>query len=117
MTDRSPTGQRVQRWYKSGRWRALRAAQIAAHPFCQCPHHLGKKVRADFPEFGGVAVVDHKVPHRGDAKLFWDRKNLQTMTKQCHDRFKQSQETGGSGFLRGADEDGLPLDKAHPFYG
>jgi 5-methylcytosine-specific restriction protein A len=30
-------------------------------------------------------VVDHVVPHRGDAILFWDRANWQSMCKPCHD--------------------------------
>ncbi len=103
-------------WYKAKRWQSLRARQLRLHPYCQCPHHEGKKLRADDPEHGG-AVVDHIEPHRGDAKLFFSRRNLQSMTKQCHDRYKQSEESGGAGFLKGSDEDGWPLDKAHPFYG
>jgi 5-methylcytosine-specific restriction protein A len=30
-------------------------------------------------------VVDHRVPHRGDDHLFWDRSNWQAMSKPCHD--------------------------------
>jgi 5-methylcytosine-specific restriction protein A len=41
-------------------------------------------------------VVDHKVPHRGDMKLFWDRNNWQSMAKECHDR-KTASEDGGFG--------------------
>lgn len=58
-------------------------------------------------------VVDHKIPHRGEPRLFWDRANLQSMWKPCHDRFKQSQEKGGAGFLSGCDENGWPLDASH----
>ena len=28
--------------------------------------------------------VDHIVPHKGDNKLFWDRKNWQALCKPCH---------------------------------
>lgn len=36
---------------------------------------------------GGLAdMVDHKTPHKGDLKLFWDRKNWQAMTRSCHSR-------------------------------
>lgn len=89
----------------------MRAAQLSKQPYCQCPHHEGKQVRADDPRYGG-AVVDHKEPHRGDERLFWNGK-LQSMTKQCHDSFKQSQERGGAGFLAGCDEDGIPLSNEH----
>ncbi|MFD1675419.1 HNH endonuclease signature motif containing protein [Alicyclobacillus fodiniaquatilis] len=30
-------------------------------------------------------MVDHKVPHKGDKKLFWDSKNWQPMCKSHHD--------------------------------
>jgi hypothetical protein len=31
-------------------------------------------------------VCDHKIPHRGDERLFWDETNLQSLLKSCHDR-------------------------------
>ncbi|WJR76008.1 HNH endonuclease [Bradyrhizobium sp. NP1] len=38
-------------------------------------------------------VVDHKVPHRGDMKLFWDRSNWQPLASSpCHSSRKQSLE-------------------------
>ena len=40
-------------------------------------------------------VVDHIEAHRGDATLFWDRANWQIVSKQWHDREKQSFEKGG----------------------
>ncbi|MHC4051498.1 HNH endonuclease [Bradyrhizobium sp. 25ACV] len=37
--------------------------------------------------------VDHKTPHRGDMKLFWDRKNWQPLASSpCHASRKQSME-------------------------
>jgi len=79
----------------------MRAAQLARHPYCQCPHHKKAKVEAN--------VVDHITPHKGDTRLFFNPRNLQSMTKECHDRFKQSQEHGGAGFLMGCDTRGFPL--------
>lgn len=43
-----------------------------------------------------ASVVDHIVPHRGDANLFWDQSNWQAMSKSCHDR-KTARENGGFG--------------------
>ena len=40
-------------------------------------------------------VVDHKRPHRGDPDLFWDEDNLQAVSKEYHDRVKQSIEARG----------------------
>lgn len=39
-----------------------------------------------------LLVADHKVPHRGSERLFWDETNLQTLCKACHDSDKQSEE-------------------------
>ena len=101
---------RTQALYRSPRWKTLRANHLSRHPFCQCPHHDGKRIKEK------RMVVDHKTPHRGNLKLFWDSSNLQTMTKTCHDKFKQSQEKGGAGFLMGCDEHGMPLSKEHDWY-
>jgi len=49
-----------------------------------------------------AVVVDHKIPHRGDMNLFWDRSNWQSMAKTCHDK-KTATEDGG---FRGADQGG-----------
>ena len=35
-------------------------------------------------------VVDHIRPHRGDPDLFWDEGNLQSVSREYHDRVKQS---------------------------
>lgn len=88
----------------------MRAAKLASHPYCQCPHHAGKRVRADHPDFGG-AVVDHDPPHKGDERAFWDTRRLRSMTKLCHDSAKQRQEK--SGIWPGCDEHGWPTDPAH----
>lgn len=43
-----------------------------------------------------ATVVDHIIPHKGDMKLFWDRKNWQPLCAPCHDRDKQAIEKGGA---------------------
>lgn len=99
-----------RKMYKTAKWRRLREAQLRKAPLCQCPHHKGLDPAA-------VAdVVDHITPHRGDARLFHDPRNLQSMQKQCHDQFKQQQEKGGAGFWRGCGANGEPLDKSHPWH-
>jgi len=39
-----------------------------------------------------ATVVDHIKPHRGDRKLFWDRRNWQPLCAHCHNSKKQSEE-------------------------
>lgn len=94
--------------YNSKRWKQVRLNQLAKQPYCQCEHHKGKSYPAN--------VVDHKIPHRGNIRLFWLPSNLQSMAKPCHDKFKQSQEKGGAGFKQGCDEFGNPLTDNHEWW-
>lgn len=67
-----------ERGYDS-KWDRERQAFLKVHSKCaRCP--------------SAATVVDHKVPHRGDRKLFWDRSNWQPLCRTCHDRWKQSRE-------------------------
>lgn len=94
---------KAQKWYKSKRWQKVRGRQLARHPYCQCPLHEGKYLLAN--------VVDHIEPHRGDPRKFWSVRNLQSLTKQCHDSWKQRKERGGVEV--GCRADGTPLDHDH----
>jgi 5-methylcytosine-specific restriction protein A len=62
----------TRKWYCTEDWRQLRLRVLADEPVCA--HCL----RAPSVE------VDHKVPHRGDYVVFWDRDNLQGLCKPCH---------------------------------
>lgn len=66
-----------QRGY-TGAWDKARRAFLSRHPYCPC---------------GALAtVVDHKIPHRGDKKLFWDKSNWQPLCIPCHSGAKQREE-------------------------
>lgn len=95
----------------------MRARHIAKHPYCQCPEHEGQNHRV---EGSRQMVVDHIEPHRGDTRLFFDDRNLQTLTAACHNSWKASLE-GRRGSapnpLVGCDADGNPLNPEHPWYG
>src|SRR5262245_22953824 len=60
----------TRKWYHLARWRRLRLAVLAeaAHTCAVC-HRVS---------------VDHVVDHHGDARLFWDRSNLQALCHPCH---------------------------------
>lgn len=72
------------------RWQKASKAFLKLHPLCQCDEckTLGR-VRES-------TVVDHKIPHKGNKVLFWDRSNWQAMAKTCHDR-KTATQDGGFG--------------------
>jgi 5-methylcytosine-specific restriction endonuclease McrA len=72
--------------YKLARWQRLRMAVFKRdHYTCQCGCGLVECNTS-------LLVCDHKMPHRGDERLFWDETNLQTLLKSCHDRAKQQAE-------------------------
>jgi 5-methylcytosine-specific restriction protein A len=59
------------------RWRKARRAYLSRHRWCVRCKAAGRMVPA--------TVVDHRVPHRGRAELFWDEANWQSLCKRCHD--------------------------------
>ena len=99
---RSDRRKTAERGY-GGRWQRERAAFLLLNPLCvMCESH-GKVTEA--------TVVDHKIAHRGDQALFWDRGNWQALCKPCHDGDKQQLERSGT--VKGCTPGGLPLDGNH----
>jgi len=75
--------------YNSRRWRALRDAVYERdHWTCQKTGQIcvGKHPAPNSP------VADHIVPHHGNPDLFWDKDNIQTVSKAYHDSQKQREE-------------------------
>lgn len=89
--------------YDTPEWRAIRREHLAANPRCQCEIHEGK---ADAPR---AVHVDHLKPHRGDPKLFYDRKNLSSRAHSCH--ASKTARTDGWGNDRYDDQIHLPYSK------
>ncbi len=79
-------------WYKTARWQKLRRLVLKRDGYtCQA---TGAMLVGQYPA-SNSPVVDHIRPHRGDADLFWDEDNLQSVSKEYHDRVKQSIEKRG----------------------
>jgi 5-methylcytosine-specific restriction enzyme A len=70
-------GSASSRGYTS-RWRKASKQFLYSHPLCLLCMAAGKTVAA--------GLVDHRIPHRGDMKLFWEQSNWQALCKTCHDR-------------------------------
>ena len=68
------------------RWEKARAAHLASEPLCRMC------LAADDPRETLATVVDHIIAHRGDADLFWDRTNWQSLCARCHSSVKQAEE-------------------------
>lgn len=76
-------------WYKTARWQKLaRAVFERDHYICQRSGVVctGKAPAPNSP------VANHKTPHRGDPKLFWDPANIETVCKRVHDSEIQREE-------------------------
>lgn len=81
----------AQRGY-GGRWQRARRQFLALNVLCVFCDKAGRIELAN--------VVDHIVPHQGDLKLFWDRKNWQALCKTCHDGEKRRLEHGKAPAVR-----------------
>lgn len=77
-------------WYNTTRWRRLRWSILERDGFT-CQWRGCGRIEPNPSQL----VADHKQPHRGDERLFWDENNLQTLCKPCHDSRKQRAEAGG----------------------
>lgn len=66
------------------KWQQARKLFLQEHPLCVMCEAAGLVVAAN--------VVDHKIPHEGDQKLFWSRSNWQSLCTPCHSGEKQRQE-------------------------
>jgi predicted kinase len=73
MDRRRPTA--TERGYDS-KWAKARAGYLLKHPRCKM---------CDAP----ASVVDHRIPHRGDTALFWEKNNWQALCTSCHSKRKQ----------------------------
>lgn len=101
---RSPEAAAYRRLYKGRRWAGLRQAQLAKQPLCERDVHSFDIVPA--------TVVNHRRPHKGDLRLFFDPTNLQSVCKPCHDGPIQREEL--QGFSAEVDTGGWPTDPNHP---
>lgn len=80
---RRPTAR--ERGYTAEWERAAKAfLALPGYEFCAC----GCGRQAD--------MVDHRIPHKGDMRLFWDRANWQPMARRCNSA-KAAREEGGFG--------------------
>lgn len=90
-------------WPYTYKWQQASKAYLKKHPLCVRHEEEGRAISA--------TVVDHKIPHRNDMKLFWDRNNWQGLCKPCHDSYKQRLEKSGT--VTGCNEAGIPIDPNH----
>lgn len=74
----SPAALAARALYSDPKWVKASKAFLRDNPLC-----------VDCAELGAVEAatdVDHKKPHKGCRKLFWDRRNWQALCHSCHSR-------------------------------
>jgi len=72
--------------YNGKAWQSMRESQLRREPLCRACNDIGRITIA--------TDVDHITPHRNNAKLFFDRSNLQSLCKACHSA-KTAREVNG----------------------
>jgi 5-methylcytosine-specific restriction protein A len=66
----------VKKLYNSRQWQAMRAIQLSTEPWCRdCLSENAHTLATE---------VDHITPHLGDAQLFFDPTNLQSLCESHH---------------------------------
>ena len=64
--------------YWSTRWKQESEKYLEEHPFCEI---CGK------PSY----LVHHKIEHKGDKDLFWDKNNWQALCNSCHSKIHMTE--------------------------
>jgi 5-methylcytosine-specific restriction protein A len=67
----------IRKWYRSPRWRALRAWKLKQQPHCG-----GRE--DGIPCGAQTTDIDHIIPHRGNSAMFWSVGNLEAKCHRCH---------------------------------
>jgi 5-methylcytosine-specific restriction protein A len=109
-TWRQPDESSTKRGY-GYKWQQARIEYLTANPYCvYCLRKRGITTTEPLEQLeqaieqGGLPtranVVDHRTPHRGDQKLFWDRKNWQGLCASCHSSTKQREEASAEADAR-----------------
>jgi len=73
--------------YATKEWKQLRESWLKFNCWCVLCREIGIRRQA--------TVVDHKIRHGGNRAIFFDRTNLQSLCKTCHDSTKQRMEKSG----------------------
>lgn len=87
-TPRNQVRKNPYRYMYNRRWEKARRIFLRDNPTCiHC---------AEFNRITPATEVDHKVPHKGDAAIFWNQDNWQALCTPCHSK-KTARDDGGFG--------------------
>jgi 5-methylcytosine-specific restriction protein A len=76
----------AERGYGS-KWQAARIEYLARHQWCERCLAAGRRAKA--------TVVNHRIAHKGDLRLFWSRSNWEPVCTHHHNSTIQSEERRG----------------------
>jgi 5-methylcytosine-specific restriction protein A len=95
--------------YGTPEWEHLRARKLQENTLCEPCLDANRLIPA--------TVVDHTVPISQGGPAFPTLDGLTSMCWDCHNRKTQGERTGKTFISKGADAQGMPIDRRHPFYG
>lgn len=109
-----PAGQEYKHLYRDSRWHGPHGIRLQAlkRDLYTC-ERCGCSLVTTNRHHPQAAVVNHKVPHKGDPALFFDLSNCESACKSCHDALIQREEVRG--YSIGSRLDGQPVDPLHPW--
>lgn len=87
MYDKERESEPWRQWIHSTRYRVAIGVYKSENPLCERCLKENRMVP--------VYIVHHKIPHEGNAELFWNRDNWESVCNPCHekvhgpDRFKR----------------------------
>ncbi|MEO4000324.1 HNH endonuclease [Mesorhizobium sp. CAU 1732] len=102
---RSPEAAAYHRWYGLKAWKVAREAQLSGQPLCE------RCLQSE--DVTAAAVVNHRIPHKGDWGLFIDPGNHESICAPHHDSLVRREEKRG--YVVGSDINGRPVDPLHPW--
>lgn len=108
---RSAEAAEWRKLYQTKQWRILREQALFRDAF-RCQHKGCGVILTRGVKKPNSAVVHHIKPHKGDADLFFDINNLQSVCWMHHSGIIQSTEHRGFDVTIGPD--GWPDDPKHP---
>lgn len=105
---RSAAALLYREWYKTKDWYKIRSKRLKAEPHCR----ICMRQKAFDPSYvideSQRLIVDHVKQHKGDAALFFNYDNTQTLCQSHHSSTKQQMERGRRFVAIGVD--GWPLE-------
>lgn len=83
------------RLIKSSRWRAIRAQQLAEHPFCELCAKKGVYYQTGATEVHHIVPIDSARTEEEAERLAYSTSNLMSLCHKCHSNLHKAEHSHG----------------------